>query len=111
MGTSGGRSAVARRGAAAAGSDSATFSGAWNRLLWGSAATSSTNTWAEVRSAQRLVKTWQEQGMAWLSKQSRCDCGTIKTSEDWQFDIEQCRTPVAQGCYDFSTLPHLTDDG
>lgn len=37
-----------------------------------------------VRSLRRLVKAWQEQGIAGLSRQTRSDQGSIKTSREWQ---------------------------
>lgn len=37
-----------------------------------------------VRSLQRLVKSWEEQGVAGLFKQPRSDRGVLKTSVDWQ---------------------------
>jgi putative transposase len=37
-----------------------------------------------VRSLRRLMRTWQEQGIAGLSRQSRSDQGTSKQSQDWQ---------------------------
>lgn len=40
-----------------------------------------------VRSLQRLVRVWQEQGMAGLSRQMRSDQGAVKTSPEWQHFI------------------------
>ena len=37
-----------------------------------------------VRSVQRLLKTWREQGLAGLSKKRRSDCKAVKISSDWQ---------------------------
>ena len=37
-----------------------------------------------VRSLQRLVKSWEEQGVAGLLKHPRSDRGVLKTSVDWQ---------------------------
>jgi len=37
-----------------------------------------------VRSVQRLVKSWREQGLAGLTKKRRSDRGTAKTSQEWQ---------------------------
>lgn len=37
-----------------------------------------------VRSLRRLVKSWQEQGIAGLSRQIRSDQGTVKTSPEWR---------------------------
>lgn len=37
-----------------------------------------------VRSVQRLVKAWREQGLAGVCKQSRRDRGEHKVSRDWQ---------------------------
>jgi putative transposase len=37
-----------------------------------------------VRSLRRVMRRWQEQGIAGLSRQSRSDQGTSKQSEDWQ---------------------------
>ncbi|MGL4617516.1 MAG: Mu transposase C-terminal domain-containing protein, partial [Chroococcidiopsis sp.] len=37
-----------------------------------------------VRSLRRLVKSWQEQGIAGLSRQIRSDQGAVKISLDWQ---------------------------
>jgi putative transposase len=40
-----------------------------------------------LRSVQRLIKSWQEQGLAGLSRQARSDQGAVKTSPDWQHFI------------------------
>jgi putative transposase len=37
-----------------------------------------------VRSLRRLMRSWQEQGIAGLTRQSRSDQGSSKYSEDWQ---------------------------
>jgi putative transposase len=37
-----------------------------------------------VRSLRRLMRSWQEQGIAGLSRRSRSDQGTSKQSKDWQ---------------------------
>lgn len=37
-----------------------------------------------VRSLRRLVKAWQELGVAGLSRQPRSDQGSIKVSQEWQ---------------------------
>lgn len=37
-----------------------------------------------VRSLQRLVKCWREQGLSALSKQPRVDQGAVRISLDWQ---------------------------
>ncbi len=37
-----------------------------------------------VRSLQRLVKRWREQGLSALSKQHRMDQGAVKISSDWR---------------------------
>ncbi len=37
-----------------------------------------------IRSLQRLVKRWREQGLTALSKQARVDQGGIKISSEWQ---------------------------
>ncbi|MGA7954553.1 MAG: Mu transposase C-terminal domain-containing protein, partial [Gloeobacterales cyanobacterium] len=37
-----------------------------------------------VRSLRRMVKAWQEQGIAGLSRQMRSDQGSVKTSRGWQ---------------------------
>jgi len=37
-----------------------------------------------VPSLRRLVKAWQEQGIAGLSRQIRSDQGSVKTSQEWQ---------------------------
>lgn len=37
-----------------------------------------------IRSLQRLVKRWREQGLSGLSKQVRVDQGTVKISSEWQ---------------------------
>lgn len=37
-----------------------------------------------VRSVQRLLKTWREQGLAGLSKKRRSDRSALKISSDWQ---------------------------
>jgi len=42
-----------------------------------------------VRSVQRLVKKWEEEGLAALAQERRRDSGTHRTSEEWQkFIIE-----------------------
>ena len=40
-----------------------------------------------VRSLRRLMRSWQEQGIAGLTRQSRSDQGTSKHGEDWQIFI------------------------
>jgi len=42
-----------------------------------------------IRSLQRLVKRWREQGLSALSKQPRSDRGTSKQSEEWQTFIDK----------------------
>ncbi|MBW4430939.1 MAG: DDE-type integrase/transposase/recombinase [Pelatocladus maniniholoensis HA4357-MV3] len=37
-----------------------------------------------VRSLRRLLKAWQESGVAGLSRQPRSDQGSLKTSQEWQ---------------------------
>ncbi len=37
-----------------------------------------------LRSVQRLIKSWQEQGLAGLSRQTRSDQGVVRTSPEWQ---------------------------
>jgi putative transposase len=37
-----------------------------------------------VRSLRRLMRSWQQQGMAGLTRQSRSDQGTSKQSQDWR---------------------------
>lgn len=37
-----------------------------------------------VRSVQRLVKAWQEEGIAGLSKKPRSDTGRVKISSEWE---------------------------
>jgi putative transposase len=37
-----------------------------------------------VRSLRRLMRTWQEQGIAGLTRQSRSDQGSSRSSADWQ---------------------------
>jgi putative transposase len=40
-----------------------------------------------VRSLQRLVKSWREQGLTALSKQPRVDQGAVRISEEWRVFI------------------------
>jgi putative transposase len=37
-----------------------------------------------VRSLRRLVRSWQEEGIAGLTRQERSDAGALKISEEWQ---------------------------
>jgi putative transposase len=37
-----------------------------------------------IRSLRRLVKAWQEQGLAGISRQIRSDHGKVKTAQQWQ---------------------------
>jgi putative transposase len=42
---------------------------------------------SSLRSVQRLIKSWQEQGIAGLSRQMRSDQGVVRISPDWQHII------------------------
>ncbi|MFB2898799.1 helix-turn-helix domain-containing protein, partial [Aerosakkonemataceae cyanobacterium BLCC-F50] len=42
-----------------------------------------------VRSVQRLLKRWREQGIASLPRQKRSDRGAAKTSREWQEFIQK----------------------
>jgi putative transposase len=37
-----------------------------------------------VRSLRRMVRSWQEEGIAGLTRQARSDAGAVKISEEWQ---------------------------